>query len=158
MRRTWRRTSAVSATARVTLARARNERIANPRAEIEDAFHVAQEIGDRRGAAVSAATSALVALDDGDAPAYAAQWFLTCLEHGVTVEYWRAGAWSMVGSMHVVAEHGHWAEPAWRECCASTSPSSAATSRPPSSRAPPRPGGDLRAGARARNSPGVPAR
>ena len=66
------------------------------RAEVERAFQLCREVGDLRGAAMSAAVAAVLALDDGDATG-AATWFIACLDIGVNVGCWHAVAWGVTG-------------------------------------------------------------
>jgi DNA-binding CsgD family transcriptional regulator len=70
--------------------------MADARAEVERAFQRCREIGDLRGAAMSAAVAAVLAIDDDDATA-AATWFIACLDIGVAVGCWHAVAWGVAG-------------------------------------------------------------
>jgi DNA-binding CsgD family transcriptional regulator len=76
------------------------------RAEVERAFQLCREVGDLRGAAMSAAVAAVLAHDDGD-PTGAATWFIACLDIGVTVGCWHAVAWGVTGvaGLAVRCEH-----------------------------------------------------
>jgi DNA-binding CsgD family transcriptional regulator len=47
----------------------------------------------------------LPSIDDGDRPG-AARWFLACLEAGVTVGYWPAVAWGVMGSAGLAVHSG----------------------------------------------------
>jgi hypothetical protein len=80
------RNERVQARTTLTLALAASYPMGNPRVEVENSFHVAQEIGDQRGAAMSAAVTGLLALDDGEF-AESARWFLTSLDLGVASGY-----------------------------------------------------------------------
>jgi DNA-binding CsgD family transcriptional regulator len=65
-------------------------------AELESAFRLCREMGDLRGAAMSAAVAAVRAFEERDRPR-AARWFLACLDAGVAVGYWPAVAWTLMG-------------------------------------------------------------
>jgi predicted ATPase/DNA-binding CsgD family transcriptional regulator len=72
------------------------------KAELDHAFELCHDAGDLRGAAMCAAVAAVVALDDRD-PSGGAKWFLACLDTGVTVGYWPAVAWAVMGMAGIAA-------------------------------------------------------
>jgi predicted ATPase/DNA-binding CsgD family transcriptional regulator len=81
------------------------------RAELEPGFSIAIEIGDRRGASVTAAIAGLLALRDGDTPA-AAKWFRRTLDIGVSIGWPTAEARGLAGAVTVSAADRRWVEAA----------------------------------------------
>ena len=77
----------------------------NARTEIEYAFRLSEEHGDRRNSARSAAVAAVLALADSDEPAGAA-WFVRCLDISVAIGYWHGVAWSVMGVTGMAAHAG----------------------------------------------------
>ncbi len=75
------------------------------RTEIEQAFLLSQEVGDRRNAARSAVVAAVVALADQDR-AGAAGWFVRSLDISVAIGYWHGLAWSVMGVAGMAAHAG----------------------------------------------------
>jgi predicted ATPase/DNA-binding CsgD family transcriptional regulator len=75
------------------------------RAEIEQAFRLSQEHGDRRNAARSAVVAAVLALADHDR-ATAAGWFVRGLDISVAIGYWHGIAWSVMGVTGMAAHAG----------------------------------------------------
>ena len=73
--------------------------------ELERAFRLCRELGDLRGAAMSAAVAAVRAFVARDRPR-AARWFLACLDSGVTVGYWPAVAWALMGVIGLSVRDG----------------------------------------------------
>ena len=79
--------------------------ITDARAEIEQAFRLSQEHGDRRNAARSAVVAAVLALADNDRAA-AATWFVRSLDISVAIGYWHGVAWSVMGVTGMAAHAG----------------------------------------------------
>ena len=75
------------------------------RTEIEQAFRLSQELGDRRNAARSAVVAAVLALADHDRAA-AATWFVRSLDISVAIGYWHGVAWSVMGVAGMAAHAG----------------------------------------------------
>ncbi len=75
------------------------------RAEIEQAFRLSQELGDRRNAARSAVVAAVLAIADHDRTA-AATWFVRSLDLSVAIGYWHGVAWSIMGVAGMAAHAG----------------------------------------------------
>jgi len=75
------------------------------RIEIEQAFRLSHEVGDRRNAARSAVVAAVLALADQDRPA-AAGWFVRSLDISVAIGYWHGVAWSVMGVAGMAAHAG----------------------------------------------------
>jgi predicted ATPase/DNA-binding CsgD family transcriptional regulator len=75
------------------------------RTEIEQAFRLSQEVGDRRNAARSAVVAAVLALADLDRAA-AATWFVRSLDVSVAIGYWHGVAWSVMGVAGMAAHAG----------------------------------------------------
>ena len=79
--------------------------VTDARAEIEQAFRLSQELGDRRNAARSAVVAAVLALADHDRAA-AATWFVRSLDISVAIGYWHGVAWSVMGVAGMAAHAG----------------------------------------------------
>jgi predicted ATPase/DNA-binding CsgD family transcriptional regulator len=75
------------------------------RTEIERAFRLSEELGDRRNAARSAVVAAVLALADQDRAA-AATWFVRSLDVSVAIGYWHGLAWSVMGVAGMAAHAG----------------------------------------------------
>jgi ATP/maltotriose-dependent transcriptional regulator MalT len=75
------------------------------RTEIERAFRLSEEVGDRRNSARSAVVAAVLALADQDQAA-AAAWFVRCLDISVAIGYWHGIAWSVMGVTGMAAHAG----------------------------------------------------
>jgi predicted ATPase/DNA-binding CsgD family transcriptional regulator len=78
---------------------------ADARTEIERAFSLSEELGDRRNSARSAAVAAVLALADHDQAA-AGTWFVRCLDISVSIGYWHGIAWSVMGVTGMAAYAG----------------------------------------------------
>jgi predicted ATPase/DNA-binding CsgD family transcriptional regulator len=83
--------------------------IADARAEIEHAFRLSQEQGDRRNAARSSVVAAVLALADHDGAA-AATWFVRGLDISVPIGYWHGVAWSVMGVTGMATHAGRLVE------------------------------------------------
>jgi ATP/maltotriose-dependent transcriptional regulator MalT len=83
--------------------------VADGRAEIELAFRLSDEHGDRRNAARSAVVAAVLALADEDRAA-AATWFGRALDISVAIGYWHGVAWSVMGVTGMAAYAGRLAD------------------------------------------------
>jgi DNA-binding CsgD family transcriptional regulator len=82
---------------------------AGARAEIEELFQCTDELGDRRGAAMSALVAAVLALDDGEQEA-SSRWLLRCLDIATAIGYWHAVAWSVMGATMLAIRTGRLAQ------------------------------------------------
>ena len=79
--------------------------VTHARTEIEQAFHLSQELGDQRNAARSAVVAAILALADHDR-AGAATWFVRSIDVSVAIGYWHGVAWSVMGVAGMAAHAG----------------------------------------------------
>jgi predicted ATPase/DNA-binding CsgD family transcriptional regulator len=83
--------------------------VTEARTEIEHAFRLSQEIGDKRNAARSAVVAAVLAIADENRPA-AAAWFVRSLDLSVAIGYWHGVAWSVMGVAGMAAHAGRLVE------------------------------------------------
>ena len=83
--------------------------INDARAEIDHAFRLSQDHGDKRNAARSAVVAAVLALAGRD-PAAAATWFVRGLDISVPIGYWHGVAWSVMGVAAMAAHDGRLVE------------------------------------------------
>jgi predicted ATPase/DNA-binding CsgD family transcriptional regulator len=79
--------------------------VADAIAEVDQAFRLSQEHGDRRNAARSAVVAAVLALANHDETA-AATWFVRALDLSVPIGYWHGVAWSVMGVAGMAAHAG----------------------------------------------------
>jgi predicted ATPase/DNA-binding CsgD family transcriptional regulator len=75
------------------------------RTEIEHAYRLSQDVGDKRNAARSAVVAAVLAIADQNRPA-AAAWFVRSLDLSVAIGYWHGVAWSVMGVAGMAAHAG----------------------------------------------------
>jgi predicted ATPase/DNA-binding CsgD family transcriptional regulator len=79
--------------------------ITEARTEIEHAYRLSQEVGDKRNSARSAVVAAVLAIADQNRPA-AAAWFVRSLDLSVAIGYWHGVAWSVMGVAGMAAHAG----------------------------------------------------